>query len=209
MAPSGGKSTPVQDEAEANDSSGSALPAACADPKGSVCTPPGAFVERLCAKPHQDVTLALFEPSTPFTRGYLRGRLDELTMDEEVLVLRFHAPQKNGIIVGNGHGTYDLLRWDGSCSTGVEAEMITRNKPANARSAHLQWHRLPTPVQDALIASSESVKRAHAKRGKECKGAMSGDVSAACQKADEALVAAVVDYVRGGGSLPPASLGEP
>jgi hypothetical protein len=49
------------------------------------------------------------------------------------------------------------------------------------------------------------VKQAHAKRGKECKGAMSGDVSAACEKADDALVGAVVDYVRSGGSLPPVS----
>jgi hypothetical protein len=208
-ASSAGKSTPIQDETEAGDASGSKLPSACADPKATVCTPPGAFVERLCSKPHQDVALALFAPSTPFTRGYLRGRLDELTMDEEVLVLRFHAPQKNGIVVGSGNGTYDVLRWDGSCSTGVEAEMVSRNKPPHARSAHLQWHRLPTPVQDALIASSDAVKRAHAKRGKECKGAMSGDVSAACEKADDALVAAVVEYVRSGGALPPATLGEP
>jgi hypothetical protein len=47
------------------------------------------------------------------------------------------------------------------------------------------------------------VKRAHAKRGKECQGAMSGDVSAACLKSDQALVEAVVDYVRDGGALPP------
>ena len=31
---------------------------------------------------------------------------------------------------------------------------------------------------------------------------MSGDVSAACEKADAALVQAIVEYVRGGGSLP-------
>jgi hypothetical protein len=59
-----------------------------------------------------------------------------------------------------------------------------------------------TGLQDALVASSDAVKRAHARRGKECKGAMSGEVSAACQKADQALVDAVVDYVREGGKLP-------
>jgi hypothetical protein len=201
-----GKSTPVESESEAPDPGDNKLPSACADPKSAVCAPSGAFVERLCTKPRQDIALGLFSPSTPFTRVYLRGKLDELVLDEEVLVLRFHAPQKNGIIVGNGGGTYDVLRWDGSCSTGVEAEMVTRTRPGRPRTAHVQWHRIATPVQDALISSSEAVKRAHARRGKECKGAMSGDVSAACEKADDALVAAVVEFVRSGGSLPISGL---
>ncbi len=202
-----GKSTPVESEPQAAEPAEGKLPSSCADAKSSVCTPPGAFVERLCAKPRQDIALGLFAPSMPFTRGYLRGRLDELVLDEEVLVLRFHAPQKNGIIVGNGGGTYDVLRWDGTCSTGVEAEMVTRARPPRPRTAHVQWHRIATPIQDALITSSEAVKRAHTKRGKECKGAMTGDVSAACEKADDALVAAVVDYVRSGGALPVPGLG--
>jgi hypothetical protein len=57
-------------------------------------------------------------------------------------------------------------------------------------------------MQEALLAGSEAVKRAHTKRGKECQGATSGDVSASCAKADSALVDAVVDYVRSGGSIP-------
>jgi hypothetical protein len=165
--------------------------------------PPSDFVERLCAKPHADAALALFAPSAPFTRMYLRGRLDELSGDEEVLVLRFHAQQKGGMVVGSGGGTYDFLRWDGSCSTGIEAEAVTRTKPARPKTAHVQWHRIATKTQDALIAASDAVKRAHARRGKECKGAMSGDVSAACAHADDALVSAVVDYVRSGATLPP------
>ncbi len=180
-----GKSTPV-DEA-ASESSTPKLPTTCADPNAVVCTPPGAFVERLCAKPHQDAALALFSQSTPFTRAYLRGRLDELSADEEV--------------VGNGGGTYDLLRWDGTCSTGIEAEGVTRTRPPRPRAARVQWHRIATPVQDALVAASDAVKRARSKRGKECKGAMSGDVSAACEKADDALAAAVVEYVRSSAAL--------
>lgn len=70
------------------------------------------------------------------------------------------------------------------------------------KAAHVQWHRLSNAAQNALISGSDAVKNAHAKRGKECKGAMSGDVSAACQKADQAMVDAIVDYVRGGGTLP-------
>jgi predicted small lipoprotein YifL len=183
------------------------LPTACADPSAPVCSPPGDFVERLCAKPLQDVALALFAKETPFTRLYLRGKLDELDFDEEVLALRLHAPQKGGMVVGSGNGTYDVLRWDGTCSRGVEAEMFVRVRPARPRSAHVQWHRIGSSLQDALIAASDPVKRAHAKRGKECKGASSGDVSKSCEAADQALVDAIVDHVRTRGAIPePAKL---
>jgi hypothetical protein len=178
------------------------LPTVCADKAADVCTPPSSFVERLCTKPHQEVALALFANSTPFSRLYLKGKLDELVYDEEVLALRYHPVPKNGIQVGSSSGSYDVLRWDGSCSMAVDAEMLTKNKPPQPRTAHLQWHRLSDRSQTALVASSETVKRAHSKRGKECKGAMSGDVSAGCEKADTALVQAIVEFVRGGGSLP-------
>jgi hypothetical protein len=182
------------------------LPATCSDPAAALCTPPGDFVERLCAKPFQDVALALFSKETPFTRLYLKGKVDELDFEEEVLALRFRGPQKGGMVVGSGNGTYDLLRWDGTCSRGVEAEMIGRARPGRPRNAHVQWHRIGAPVQDALIAGSDAVKRAHAKRGKECQGAMSGDVSKTCVAADQALVDAIVDYVRTHGDLPAPSV---
>jgi hypothetical protein len=178
------------------------VPDACADASSPVCTPAGGFVDRLCVKPMQDVALALFAKKTPFSRLYLRGKVDELNFDEEVLALRFHGPQKGGMVIGSGQGSYDVLRWDGSCSTGVEAEMLATNRPPRPKSAHVQWHRIGAHLQDALIASSEPVKRAHAKRGKECQGAMSGDVSKSCEEADRMLVDAIVDYVRAGGDLP-------
>jgi hypothetical protein len=149
------------------------------------------------------VALALLAKETPFTRLYLKGKLDELDFDEEVLALRFHGPQKGGMVVGSGAGTYDLLRWDGTCSRGVEAEAIGRTRPARPRSARVQWHRISPALQDALIANSDPVKKAHARRGKECQGAMSGDVSKGCVEADRALVDAIVDHVRNHGGLPP------
>jgi hypothetical protein len=168
-----------------------------------VCTPPGDFVDWLCDRSHQDVALSLLAGGTPFTRGYLRGRLDELTWDEEVLVVRVHRPEKGGIIVGSNLGTYDVLRWDGTCSRGVDAEMLTWTKPASPKAARIRWHRMGPRTQDSLVAASQTVRRARSKRGKECKGAMTGDVSAACDKADRDLANAVVEYVRSGGALPP------
>ena len=178
------------------------LPKACADGAAEWCTPPGNFVDRLCAKTYSDVALALFNKGTPFSRAYLRGKVDELAFDEEVIVLRYHPVPAGGMVVGNGKGTFELFRWDGTCSSGVEAEMVTKARPPRPKSAHVNWHRLGNRMQDGLIGGSEAVKKAHARRGKECQGATSGDVSAACAKADAALVDAVVEYVRSGGSLP-------
>ena len=179
-----------------------ALPTACADPSSSVCLPPRDFVDRLCTKPRQDVALALFAKATPFARMYLRGRLDELRVHEEVLALRYHEVAKNGVRVGNSVGSYDVLRWDGSCSMAVDVEMVSRSRPAHPRVARVQWHRLSEKVQDALVGGSSAVRTAHSRRGKECLGAMSGEVSAACERADAALVDAIVEYVRNGGMLP-------
>jgi hypothetical protein len=134
---------------------------------------------------------------------YMRGKMDELFSDEEVLALRYHGVPKNGIRVGSAAGSYDVLRWDGTCAQAVDAEMLTQSRPSRPRTARLQWHRLSEKTQIALIVASEGVKRAHARRGKECQGAMSGEVSASCEKADTALVEAIVEYVRGGGQVPP------
>lgn len=147
------------------------------------------------------MALALFAKGSPWTRAYLRGKFDELAFDEEVLLLRFHAPPQAGMIVGSGKGSYDVLRWDGSCAAAVDTDMITRTRPPRPKSAHVQWSRVSSKTQDALLAS-EGVKRAWSRRGKECKGATSGEVSAACERADAALVDAVVDQVRTQGGLP-------
>ena len=195
---------PAPDPAPVSSGAGGHLPSTCITSSSDLCTPPPAFTERLCGKPHQEVALSLFGGRFPFTRLYLKSKLDELSFDEEVLALRFHQQPKGGMVVGSGLGTYDVLRWDGSCSLGVEAEVLTRAKPPRPRSAHVQWHRIGQPMQDALIAASDAVKRAHTRRGRECKGAMSGDVSASCEKADSALVDAIVDWVRSGGDLPEA-----
>ena len=198
----GAASASPASDAPAPQPASSKLPTDCADKSADVCTLPGDVVERLCAKPHQDVALALFGKTTPFTRLYLKGKMDELAFDEEVLALRFHAQPKGGIQVGSGVGTYDVLRWDGSCSRAVDADMITKSRPARPKTARVLWHRLDDKTQTALIVGSDPVKQAHSKRGKECKGAMSGDVSAACEKADASLGSAIVEYVRGGGSVP-------
>lgn len=191
-----GSSTPTDDPPEPQ-----ALPAKCDGPSTPACVPPADFVERLCARPHQELALALFG-KTPFSRLYLKGKMDELAFGEEVLALHFHAQAKGGMQVGSGNGSYDVLRWDGSCSRAVDADILGTSSPGHPKTARVLWHRIGDKTQTALIAGNEAIKAAHKRRGKECGGTMTGDVSAACQKADAALGDAIVDYVRSGGAIP-------
>jgi hypothetical protein len=181
------------------------LPAACAPTEGNVCTPPSDFVDRLCNGFFPDAALALFARDTPFTRGYLARNVDgwytsgatvraKLDFDEEVLVVRFRAPPKNGIIVGGSGGSYDVMRWDGRCYS-LEASELTLKHPPRAKHPPIPFNRLGSRMRDALLAN-DRVKGANERRGKECKGVTTGDVSLACVRADTALGDAIVDYVR-------------
>jgi hypothetical protein len=188
------------------------LPTACASTTGELCTPPNEFVDRLCDRNYADAALSLFAKSSPFTRVFLRGKVEAwyagggassrevLAFDEEVLVLRFRSPNSGGIIVNDNGGSYDVLRWNGNCFT-LDGGEVTAKRPPKPRTAPIQFHRLDDKTQNALLENT-AVRAAYAKRGKECKGATSGEVTTACVRADDALSAAVVDYVRGGGTLP-------
>lgn len=192
------------------------LPSACATNEGGVCGMDPGFVQRLCNGAFPDVALALFAPGLPFSRVYLRGDVDgwnadggksaraRLRFEEEVLVLKRRPVPKGGIVVGAGGG-YVVMRWDGNCYTLDDGEIVTK-KPPSPKHAPLQWHLYDTATKDALLKSAK-VLAAFQRRGKECKGAMSGDVTKACEQADNALADAVVDEVRKGTSIPtPAKL---
>jgi hypothetical protein len=190
------------------------MPTACArasDPHA--CPLPDRFVDALCGGTFPDATLALFASGTPWVRGYLRGDVDgwyagtggssraRLAFDEEVLVLRARAPATTGVIVGNGTTSYDVLRWDGFCYT-LDSGELTMKRPPRPRHPPLAFHRLSEATQAALL-QDEKVRAARSRRGKECKGAMTGDVTLACEKADHALGEAVADHVVSGAPLPP------
>jgi hypothetical protein len=191
-----------------------ALPTACAGDPAS-CTPPAAFVDALCNGNYLETAFALFAKGTPWTRGYLKGDIDgwyasgggsaraRLFFDEEVLVLRVRAPASTGVVVGNGGTSYDVLRWDGFCYT-VDSGELTMKRPPKAKSPPLPFHHLSDATQAALL-KDDKIRAAHSKRGKECHGVTTGDVTLACEKADHALGDAVIDYVRAGGALPPPS----
>jgi hypothetical protein len=185
------------------------IPGGCAS--NDPCVPDAVFVKRLCNGSFPDVALLLMSKSMPFGHAYLRGDVDgwnaeggastraRLKFDEEVLLLRKRSGNTGGIQV-SGTGGYLVMRWDGNCYTLADDEVTTR-KPPVAKFAPIQWRFLAEATKNGLLDDA-SVKAAYDKRGKECKGAVSGDVTLTCQRADEALSAAVVAAVRGGATVP-------
>lgn len=207
--PATSSSAPATPEAPAQ----AAFPAECAGTRDDICLLGDAMIERICKLQSTDVALALLRGGTPWTRGYLRGNTEawnaseggssryKMMFDEEVLVMRKRAA--SAMMVGQG-GSFDVLRWDGSCVSLAEGEM-TLKKPPKPRASPLSWKELTGPTRDALAADPR-VGPAYEKRRKECKGITSGDVTAACVKADGALSDAIIEHLRGGGQLPTPKL---
>jgi hypothetical protein len=187
-----------------------AVPSECT-PRGDFCTPSPAFVKRLCAGFHPDVALAFFRKGTPFSRGYLAKNVqawnasggassaDKLAFDEEVVVL-LSRQNETGIQVSGASGSYDVLRWDGTCAT-LASEELTRTPPPSAKHAKVLWKDLPDATQAALLAD-EAIAKLNKERRNECKGASMGDVSAKCVKLVDKQSDAIVAFVRAGGEVP-------
>jgi hypothetical protein len=184
----------------------------CAHEKSDVCLPDAAFVKRLCDGSYPDVALALMSKDAPFTRMYMKADVDgwnaeggasaraKLFFDEEMLVLRRRMQPANGIVVGSGGAGYLVMRWDGNCYTVDDSELTTK-KPPSPRHAPIPFRFYAERTKNALLEHPK-VLTAYQRRGKECKGAVSGDVSKACEKADTALSDAIVAEIRGGATIP-------
>jgi len=190
------------------------LLATCAVNDNGLCLPDAALVSRLCDGSFPDVALVLLQGKSPFSRAYVRGEREGWNADvgksaraklwdrEEVLVLKRRLAPKNGIVVGAGGG-FLVMRWDGNCYTLEDAEVAT-TKPSGPKHAAVPWHLLESGTKDSLLKSAR-VLSAFQKRGRECKGVTRGEVSKACEAADGALTAAVVDELRSGMVLPTPS----
>ena len=176
-----------------------------------LCLPEATFAKKMCSNIYPDVALGMFGKGTPWTRIYLAGDVEawnasggraqraKLAFDEEVLVLKKRSGNSGGIQV-SGTGGYLVMRWDGNCYT-LEDSDLTTKKPPSPKVPPIPWRLLSDRTKDALLKSPK-VLAAYQKRGKECKGAISGEVSRACEQADTALSNAIVSEIRGGLTLP-------
>ncbi len=189
----------------------SSVPTACAKP-GKFCLPDAQFSKRMCNDSFPSIALYLFGNGLPFTHGYLTrktqawnaegGASDNtfLEFDEEVLLLVERSADTGGMQVSGAGGSYEALRWNGSCVT-LAKEEVTLDKPSAPKVPNLEWRFLDDNVQAALREDT-TINTAVRTRSKECKGAVSGDVSLTCVKADDRLTQVVVAYLRKGGKVP-------
>ena len=187
------------------------VPTECAK-SGRLCMPDPKFTKRMCNDSFPSVALYFFGNGLPFTRGYLTrktqawnaegGASDNtfLEFDEEVLLLAERGSDPNAMQVSGAGGGYMAMRWNGSCVT-LAKEEVTLDKPPAPKFAKVEWRFLDDNVQAAL-RDDKTINTAVQTRRKECKGAVSGDVSLTCVKADDRLTQVVVDYLRKGGKLP-------
>lgn len=188
------------------------IPTECSKYSGETCVPAGKWVGRLCQDVYADVAIFMFQSGTPWARMYLTRETDavnasggasvvgKLAFDEEVLVLRHRTAGKDDIQVGSGSGSYDALRWDGSCVS-LEGEEVTSNPPPRAKTSRIEWRWLGEDMQAALRKDS-TVEDTFIARKKECKGVTMGAVSKKCEQLDTKLIAVTADYVRGATGLP-------
>jgi hypothetical protein len=166
----------------------------------------------MCNAGSPSLALYLFGNSFGYTRGYLTrktqawnaagGASDNsfLEFDEEVLLLVERGGDAGGMQVSGAGGGYEALRWNGLCVT-LAKEEVTLDKPPAPKTAKVEWRFLDDNVQAALREDS-TINAAVTKRRQECKGAVSGDVSLTCVKADDRLTQVLVDYLRKGGKVP-------
>ncbi len=183
------------------------------------CLPPSKWVDKLCSGVHPEVALHMFRGGSPWKRVYSRHRApafngaggpsvsdDRVERGEELIALRRNSDGRGSsageMTIGDTAG-YDLLRWNGSCVTLHDGEYSTQ-APRRREHARVEWRWLGDAIRSALT-SNGTVKDAYVARRKECKGVTFGTVSKKCVEREDSLVAAIVDYVRSGGSLPEPS----
>ena len=147
-----------------------AIPTACADAAAEICTPPADFVEHLCETSRPNVALTMFRKDTPWSRAYVRvnnleawyasgsrSRPAKLEYREELLVLKDRSASADGMVV-SGAGSYDVLRWDGTCVSVMNDEISLRSYGMPA-VAIIDWRRLDPDIQTALEQDQKIVFR--------------------------------------------------
>ena len=200
----------AEEEPAKRESSPQAIPTDCASNGDSMCTPPTAFVERLCMSADPNVALAMFQKSMPWTRAYLRRNMEawyvngarqnpkKLKFGEEVIIVADRSQGPGGIRVSNS-GSYDVYRWDGSCVS-LMSDEVALKPPTTLEVAPIPWKLLDSSVQETL-ERDQRIVQGNEERRKACKE-LGEKGQEKCERAHLGLSRMIADYVRGGGELP-------
>jgi hypothetical protein len=181
--------------------------------QGEFCVPPPAFVKRLCSQRSPDVAIYMMGSDQPWTHRYVRvrqapavnpftGRANEekLTFGEEVIVLRHRTGTRHAQMQVSGQEGYDLLRWDGTCASLAEGELLKWMPRKQVTYPLCAWRRLGSRYREAL-RTDDRVVQAEETHQELCHGATLAR-SPECVKATEALSKAIARAVHAGLDLP-------
>ncbi len=146
----------------------------------------------------------MFKKGTPWTRAYMRldrelwfagKKLSSPVLaprGEELLILKERGGG-SGIVIGGG--SYDALRWNGTCVS-VASDEVTLKSPSAVEVATIKWKYLPDATQDSLLENTV-IKSSYRARMKKCR-ASGGD---ACDRAERDLSQRIAAHVRDGGPV--------
>ena len=174
------------------ESKGAPLPSRCVVRNGA-CMPPVQWAQRLCESGvYQDLALYMFRSGTPWTRFYMRTGLnavngwgptvaEDLVAREEVIPINYRE-QSLSFHVEGSDGTFDVLRWNGSCVT-LDVNEVTKTAPSTPRHSRVDWRSMSDDMQKALLENPE-IEDLYGERRKECKGASIGRVTKRCEDLD-------------------------
>jgi len=204
-------------EPESAHASSLEVPQACVE-RDKLCLPPHEVVMELCRARHPDAPIVLLEKHSRWTRGYIRmkevdsvntlgGPSSEtkLVFAEEVVILGHRSGNGGGMAV-SGAGGYDVLRWDGTCATLGEEELVTW-MPGLPQNAPISFKHLDPSIQEALLADKQ-IRAARQEQKRECRGASIGALGPDCERATKKLNDSIVAAVRSGIQLPIAKATE-
>lgn len=154
----------------------------------------------------------MFEKEAPWEHGYVRveeiqaknsqgGPVADVSLvfTEEVVVLR-RRPQPKSEIGMEILGSYDVLRFDGTCAILAEDEFDFR-RPYRTKLAPLAWRQLDPDIREAL-ERAEPIVVAQKMQEADCHGLYIGGGDSQCRRATEKLTAAIMKELNRGLPLP-------
>lgn len=185
------------------------VPSQCVQRMGA-CMPPITWAESVCQEVYPDLALYMFRKGTPWTRYYMRTGLnavngwgptvdEDLVFQEEVIVIN-HRLRKDALDVEGSAGTFDVIRWNGSCVT-LDVNEVTPKQPRRPKHSRVDFRALGEAMQEALL-NDETIKQTYRERRKECRGASIGRVTKRCEVLDGQLGDVIAEYVRESSELP-------
>lgn len=190
-----------------------AVPTAC-DSAGELCLPRKDFVDALCKRRQPNVALTLFQKGSPWTRTYVRARdleawlvggrrasPQKLALFEEVIIVDDRSTGRGGIRV-SGAGSYDIVRWDGTCVS-VMSDEVNPRRPGEPESATIVWHDLTPGMREALLKDTRIAYRDE-QRKEHCNADKGGPRCVQSRERLSRMIAAIIrdGGLRDGGELP-------